>query len=910
MSTANHPAVADHDVGEPQLPRVSCIMPTRDRRAFVGQAVHYFLRQDYPDTELIVVDDGYDKIGDLMPDDPRIKYLRLPAAQSVGAKRNMACEHATGDIIAHWDDDDWSAPGRLRSQVSALLASGADVCGLSEILHYRPLRGDGWLYRADGARPPVAGCSIVYRRSVWAESRFPDVMIGEDSAFVGQLPPDRVLALADRSLMVAVVHGRNVTSLPLGAPQWTPADLDDIGALLGPDRPFYTTLRGGAAARLVPSARGPSVSVAAAFQVSTGYGSTGEYLALSLARAGASVRAVPLGISPAGMSDELLAMTRVPSHGRDDEPTIYHSWVSPDFELFRNKPDLYISTMYEASLLPPSWRPALQQARVIIVPSTFVADTCRASGVTRPVAVVPLGADPDVYHWEPRDDRPGLVSLIVAPVDDRKHTRLAIAAWKEAFAGDPDARLIIKTTYGYHNYVPDDPRISYVDIAEPTRGIAAWYRRADVLLALGNEGFGLPMIEGMATGLPVVALDAEGQADACRDARGLLFGVPAGSRVDHLDHRGEATGYRSVPDFDAVVSHLRWINTHRDEARAIGRAASEWANKHRNLWSVGPAVLDIVQNNTPRERRSPPRTLWVTSAGRPCGIAAYTARLQQNLPSVQVTATAPAVQHGGIVHIEHEFSLIDDESLGRFMLQARTADAAVVVTEHSVGGWSSPWEHHARALVAATSEGAARLRARHPNIPVVHIPLGCETWSFPRKPRRGRTIGFFGFPGGHKGYSRMTTALRLVPGCDVLMFGYGAAEHESLQDWPDEVPVRCELNWLPLPEVAAQLAARADVLVFHYDEISHCSASSAVLVGLSTGVPVLTSATSWFADHGDAVHRAGRDAAGLAAGLERLLDDDDLRDRTAAAAHQYCVSNSWSRTAARHVELWNSLATS
>ena len=182
--------------------------------------------------------------------------------------------------------------------------------------------------------------------------------------------------------------------------------------------------------------------------------------------------------------------------------------------------------MRRACCRPAGGRGCSGPARVI-VPSTFVADTCRASGVTRPVVVVPLGADPDVYHWQPREDRPGLVSLIVAPVDGRKHTRLAIAAWKEAFAGDPDARLIIKTTYGYHNYVPDDPRISYVDRAEPTRGIAAWYRRADILLALGNEGFGLPMVEGMATGLPVVALDAEGQADVCRDARGLLFGVPA-----------------------------------------------------------------------------------------------------------------------------------------------------------------------------------------------------------------------------------------------------------------------------------------------------------------------------------------------------------------------------------------------
>jgi glycosyltransferase involved in cell wall biosynthesis len=253
---------------------------------------------------------------------------------------------------------------------------------------------------------------------------------------------------------------------------------------------------------------------------------------------------------------------------------------------------------------------------------------------------------------------------------------------------------------------------------------------------------------------------------------------------------------------------------------------------------------------------------------------------------------------------------MDDQALDQFVLRARAAGTTVAITEHAVQARPSPWELHTRALVATTSAGAARLRARLPDIPVVHIPLGCETWNFPRKARRGRTIGFFGFPGSHKGHGRVAAALRMTPGCDVLMFCYGMPARESLQDWPDDVPVRWESDWLPLPEIAAQLAANADLLVFHYDEYIHNSASSAVLVGLSTGVPVLTSDTNWFLDHGDAVYRAGRDAAALAAGMERLLYDDELRDRTAAAAREYCRSNSWSRTAARHVDLWNSFATS
>jgi glycosyltransferase involved in cell wall biosynthesis len=55
------------------LPLVSCIMPTFNRRPFVPQAIRYFLAQDYPEKEFIIVDDGADSVADLVPDDPRVR---------------------------------------------------------------------------------------------------------------------------------------------------------------------------------------------------------------------------------------------------------------------------------------------------------------------------------------------------------------------------------------------------------------------------------------------------------------------------------------------------------------------------------------------------------------------------------------------------------------------------------------------------------------------------------------------------------------------------------------------------------------------------------------------------------------------------------------------------------------------
>jgi len=59
-------------------PLASCIMPTANRRRFVPQAIRYFLAQDYLNKELLIVDDGEEAVGGLVPEDARIRYIRLP----------------------------------------------------------------------------------------------------------------------------------------------------------------------------------------------------------------------------------------------------------------------------------------------------------------------------------------------------------------------------------------------------------------------------------------------------------------------------------------------------------------------------------------------------------------------------------------------------------------------------------------------------------------------------------------------------------------------------------------------------------------------------------------------------------------------------------------------------------------
>lgn len=888
---------------------VSCIMPTRNRRRFVGQAIWYFLRQDYEPRELLILDDGDDPVEDLVPSDPRISYRRLERRLPLGAKRNLACELSAGELIAHWDDDDWIAPHRLSLQVRELLASGADACGASELLHYAPMSGEAWSYRHPAGGPPwLAGPTLLYRKALWREHPFPGVNVGEDSAFVRRLPPDRLHAVADRSFYVAVLHGGNTAAKNLRDPRWERRPLDEVSRLLAFDRDFYVAVRNGPpdGGRHARPRRTGSVTVAAPFLVYDGYGSMAEYLVLGMARAGATVNVVPLSLDPEGLTGELREIVGR-SRPEPGAPVLYDSWPQAGLRRFQASPDLFIHTMWESSRLPAGWPALLNRMRAVMVPTRFVARVCRDSGVTAPVEVVQDGVDPAIYHHEQRPERPGLTTLVVATVIPRKHTLEAIAAWKLASDGVPDARLIVKSRFGYGNYRPDDPRIRLVDGNETTRGIAHWYREADVLLAVGSEGFGLPLVEGMATGLPVVALSSEGQADICEEAGELLLPVHPERWQPCDDPPYGRCGVRGVAAVEDVAERLRWVAEHRDEARDLGRAASEWALGHRDVWRKGPAVLDVMERYArPRRSLRRARTLWVSTPVSPCGVADYTASLAHAMADgVRVARHRPDAAGLRLLHVQHADGLFDEVQLTRCAQQARSRGVPVCVTEHSVGTRASAWEREADALVALTPPGAERLRHRWPHKTVRYLPHGCPTWFPPRKQARGRVLGAFGFLARHKGFWRLLEVLREVRGTELLLFSY-ARSAEPAASWAaaaEGLPARRVSELLPVEEVARRLAAQADVLVHWYDEVGHASASGAVRVALASGVPVLTSPTTWFSDLTDVTYQPDD----LVAGVRRLLEDTPLRERLTTAARDYCQEHSWPRTARRHLELWEAL---
>ena len=213
-------------------------MPTYNRREFVAHAIRYFLRQDYPHKELVILDDGTDAVADLVPHVPTIRYIRLDQRIALGAKLNLACSQAAGSIMALWDDDDWYASRRLSYQVAALRTDQTDVCGINKLLYYDLVNHHAYQYQYP-ANQRVWISSLCFTKDLWKQHSFAEINVGMDGAFIWATAPDRITVLADPTISVHMIHDRNVSPKQTSGPWWQPYDVENIRAILQTDWPEY-----------------------------------------------------------------------------------------------------------------------------------------------------------------------------------------------------------------------------------------------------------------------------------------------------------------------------------------------------------------------------------------------------------------------------------------------------------------------------------------------------------------------------------------------------------------------------------------------------------------------------------------------------------------------------------------------
>lgn len=186
---------------------MTCLCLTRNRRTWLPKAIECFLSQTYQQTELLILADGED-VRDIVPDDERIRLIHLDEQRNIGEKRNFACSRADGEVICHWDDDDYSAPGRLARQVEMLNESGLLVAGFHSM---RFTDGTSWwLYR--GKPFYSLGTALCYRREWWQSNPFKPLAVAEDNNMVwAAQAAQQIISEPAGELMYATIHPGNTS---------------------------------------------------------------------------------------------------------------------------------------------------------------------------------------------------------------------------------------------------------------------------------------------------------------------------------------------------------------------------------------------------------------------------------------------------------------------------------------------------------------------------------------------------------------------------------------------------------------------------------------------------------------------------------------------------------------------------
>ena len=254
-------------------------------------------------------------------------------------------------------------------------------------------------------------------------------------------------------------------------------------------------------------------------------------------------------------------------------------------------------TPWETTKIPPSWVGQMNQMEAMFTTCKQNVECFKNSGVKVPIYIFHHGIDPLQYPYIDRPKDSVFMFGTFARLSVRKGTDLLIKAFKEEFKIEKDVALILKNSDAVFNLGKiDDERIIVIGEIYNNKQQLELLKKMDCFVFPSRgEGFGLPAIEAMATGIPAIMTNWSGLADFADEKDCLMLDyklVPAENFTKHIYH--EECGDWAEPDYEQLKLKMRWAYENREEIKKMGKMASERVHKDWNWTKVTKDFLKIL----------------------------------------------------------------------------------------------------------------------------------------------------------------------------------------------------------------------------------------------------------------------------------------------------------------------------
>lgn len=203
---------------ESELPDVSIVCITRNRKDFMPLLKYCYMIQSYPEDklELVIVDDG-ESIEDQLIGVPNVKYVRCEQL-TIGEKRNLGVQHAMYDTIVMMDDDDVYPNNSVLSRVAMMNMSPKKECTFcTTIPCYDIVKYSSFMNVPPITLPMsqrISEATLCFTRKFWEERPFSNIQIAEGDSFIhGREHKCREISPQD--VIVSLVHPMNTSSRKL-----------------------------------------------------------------------------------------------------------------------------------------------------------------------------------------------------------------------------------------------------------------------------------------------------------------------------------------------------------------------------------------------------------------------------------------------------------------------------------------------------------------------------------------------------------------------------------------------------------------------------------------------------------------------------------------------------------------------